>query len=332
MIPEDFKVYYIGLTTKDRQAVIEGLLRLQEDSSLSLTDNSNPLACPHCENKHVVANGKNPKGTQRYLCRGCNKVFNSSTGKVWYQMHKRDKLAAYLNCLLLGYSIRKCATEVGISKHTAFVWRHKLLTSFSQDTITKFKGIVESDETYFLFSEKGRKDLERKPRKRGNAATKDGINDEHVAVLVTLDRSGNKEAKVVRKGRITKEDVRSILKNKIQKGSVLCTDGHPSYVAFAKRIKVDHKKIIVTKGQKVVENRYHLQNVNSLDSRLKKFILKFNGVSSRYLQNYINWFLTLEKIKHSTTKFFQMSAMVTSSTNAWPRFRELYTNHSQIGT
>jgi hypothetical protein len=55
----------------------------------------------------------------------------------------------------------------------------------------KLQGIVESDETYELFSNKGSRHLDRKPRKRGGTATKRGISNEQVCILVTRDRSKN---------------------------------------------------------------------------------------------------------------------------------------------
>lgn len=242
--------------------------------------NSHPLICSHCGFDRIVGYGKNTTGVQRYKCKGCDKTFSSTTGKVWYNLQKKEKLTSYVHCLLSGYSIRKSAEQVGIIKGTSFSWRHKLLKSFSCVSSDQFSGVVESDETYFLHSEKGNKSLQRPSRKRGNSATRDGINDDHVAVIVTLDRNGNKAMQVAKRGRITTKDIQKYLSGKITKKSVLCTDGHPSYAGFAKREKLTHKKIIASKGQRVVEQQYHVQNVNSLDSRLKKFISQFNGVST----------------------------------------------------
>jgi len=51
-------------------------------------------------------------------------------------------------------------------------------------------GIVELDETYFLESRKGERNLDREPRKRGGKASQRGISDEQTAVLIVRDRSG----------------------------------------------------------------------------------------------------------------------------------------------
>ncbi|BAU29111.1 hypothetical protein CB4_03289 [Aneurinibacillus soli] len=47
-------------------------------------------------------------------------------------------------------------------------WRHKLLNALKQMDFEKFEGIVEIDETYFLYSQKGQRGItERNSQKRG---------------------------------------------------------------------------------------------------------------------------------------------------------------------
>ena len=44
--------------------------------------------------------------------------------------------------------------------------------------------------------------------------------------------------------------------------------------------------------------KFHIQNINSLHSRLKNWINKdLYGVATKYLQNYLNWFRLKEKFK-----------------------------------
>ncbi len=48
------------------------------------------------------------------------------------------------------------------------------------------------------------------------------------------------------------------------------------------------------------QENVEVQHVNSLDSRLKKWIIyQFGGVSTKYLQKYLNWFKIKERLKHS---------------------------------
>ncbi len=63
------------------------------------------------------------------------------------------------------------------------------LRSLGHDALNS---IVESDETFFLESHKGRKRVTfQKPRKRGGVAKKRGISNEQVCVLVVIDRNGD---------------------------------------------------------------------------------------------------------------------------------------------
>jgi hypothetical protein len=42
-------------------------------------------------------------------------------------------------------------------------------------------------------------------------------------------------------------------------------------------------------GIRIKERIFHIQNVNSYDSRLKKWLQRFNGVATRYLDDYLSW-------------------------------------------
>lgn len=62
--------------------------------------------------------------------------------------------------MIEGYSLRKSASLIGDITHvTLFYWSHKLLSSLKQIDISKFEGIMEMDETYFWYSEKGKTNI-----------------------------------------------------------------------------------------------------------------------------------------------------------------------------
>lgn len=135
--------------------------------------------------------------------------------------------------------------------------------------------------------------------------------------MATCDRSGNKDFKVATRGRISKEDLNRIFKGKLDKADVLCSDSHRSYGAFAKANTSAHKKFNASKGQRTLDKVYHVQNVNNMDMRLRKFMDSFNCVATKYLQNYLNWFLVLKKIKNSTSKMATVTAIAFASNSVW---------------
>ena len=322
MIPLKLGDYFVNSSTAVQQEIVSSLLSISlQESEIKDSKGTRAVSCPHCSSKHIRANGR-LNGVQRYLCNGCKKNFSETTGKFWFAIKKKDKLNRYLYCLLSGYSIRKSAKETGISLQTSFNWRHKLLTSFSSVSVEGFQGIVESDDLFFACLEKGNRNLDREPKKRGEKAGKAGISDEKVAVTATCDRSGNKDFKVATRGRISKKDLDRVLKGKLDRADVLCSDGHRSYGAFAKANAIDHRKFNASKGQRTVDKVYHVQNVNNMDRRLRQFMGSFNGVATKYLQNYLNWFLVLEKIKHSTSKMATVAAIAFASNSTWYDYKQ----------
>jgi transposase-like protein len=282
--------------------------------------------CPHCESHFIVANGKN-KGVQRFRCKDCGKNFSENTGTSVSNLKKGHLWKTYIKHMFDGHSIAKCAELTGVSIQTSFDWRHKVLSSLQSLSPAKFEGISESDDIFFNYSEKGSKTLSRKPRKRGNHGIKQGISDDKVAVILTCDRKSHKDFKVAKRGRIRKVDLENVLSGKLDKEAVLCTDSHRSYTAFAKAEGVQHQKIHARKKQYVKDKIYHVQNANQTARALKDWMVGFNGVATKYLQNYLSWFMLLEQVKGKTDKVKEFAIAALISTNAWALFKSLPLNH-----
>lgn len=283
------------------------------------------FVCPHCAGEDIVGHG-NYNGRKRYKCKSCNKTFNDLTGTSISHIHKKEEWNSYLQCLANSLSLREAAKQVGISLKTSFLWRHKIIGAFKDMGCTKLEGIIEGDETFFLFSEKGSRAIEeRKPRKRGGKASKAGINDEHVAVLVSTDRNKQPIIEVAGRGRITTKQIEGTLGRWIgEQASVLCSDSHRSYERFAKDYQLKHVKINASKGQHVKDKVYHIQNINNIHHLLKDWIKQFNGVATGYLQNYMNWFRVLRLAGSDVGKYLafaiQSNEAYVSAKNIKPQY------------
>lgn len=322
MIPDNFSEYFQSLDIATRQEIVNELILMissPNDDTSSMLANANDITstcCPHCKGNDIRANGKY-KGIQRYYCKACNKYFRSTTGKVVFGLKKPELFSSYLYHMLMGYSIKKCAEQTGICIQTSFDWRHKVLSSFEQACPQGFEGITESDDIFFLESNKGNRALERKPRKRGSKAIKRGISDEQIAVVVTCDRTDNKELRVATRGRISKKDLEKIFAGKLENIETLCTDTHRSYTAFAKSQDIDHQKFNASKGQRVKDKVYHVQNVNNTAARLRTWMRPFNGVATKYLQNYMNWFMIIERIKNNSQRLKEFAYYAFAGVSTW---------------
>ena len=82
----------------------------------------------------------------------------------------------------------------------------------------------------------------------------------------------------------------------------VCTDAHASFKAFAKAYGLQYRAINASKGQRVLKKIYHIQNANNAHMRLKKWMDQFNGVATKYLDNYMQWFSLLEETKSADRK------------------------------
>lgn len=333
MVTSDFRDYFTSLVEADKQQIInELILILESDSHISDGEGTNCTKCPHCESERIRGNGFTILKIQKYYCNGCNKHFSDQTNKIWCWVKKKSEMQKYIYGLLSGYSIRKSATECKISINTSFIWRHKLLSCFAQISDQTYTGILEIDELFFQESQKGSRTMSRPSRKRGSPATKRGISNEKVAVIATADRQGSKGFSVIKLGRITKENVEQVLENKIDNVETICSDKHVSYEAYTKDKTISHKTIMASHHQRVTEKIYHVQNVNNMDKRVRDFIRPRNGVATKYLQNYLNWFLALEKIKNSINRHAQMAAMIIGAPQALKAYSQINVLHNLIRT
>lgn len=256
-------------------------------------------SCPVCESCIVKRHGKY-RGRGRYKCMACFKTFNDLTNTPLAGVHDPDKMRQFAAHMADGGDpLRKSAQDFDIGLRTAFRWRHKVLRGYSVDGSRTLKGIAEADETFFLYSEKGDKTVpkRRRPRKRGGKAKRAGINDEQVPVIVGCDREGEMILGVAGRGRISLKQIEQVLGNRIDRNATLCTDSHPSFRKFAKTHHIKFKPVNISKGKRVVKKIYHIQHANSAHTRLKTWMARFNGVSTKKLDNYAQWYGLLEETK-----------------------------------
>lgn len=251
------------------------------------SDTTQVIFCPKCKSFHVVKNGKH-HGNQRFICKDCGCHFTEYKNTIFNSTKKDISLwKSYIKEMFEGKSLKQIAKDLNICIQTSFRWRHKVLSviedKFNNDVL---EGIVEADETLVLSSHKGTHIDGVKPRKRGGKANFRGISHEQQGVLVAVDRNKNVVSRVYGTGRITSQNVKSILNNRIESKSVLVTDGCSAYNEYAKENELDLVKLVKVHKKGI----YHINNVNGYHSRLKEFMIKFHGVATKYLDKYVSWY------------------------------------------
>ena len=161
--------------------------------------------------------------------------------KTLARLRKRDKWLVYSQALIDGLSVRKGAALCGINKNTAFLWRHRFLTFVSTNQALHEEGIVEADETFFLESFKGQRNLHRPARKRGGVGKTRGTSEDQIPVLVIRDRHKSTATIILEK--VDTSHIEAALTPIIDKDALLCTDGSAVYSAFSRITFIKHEVV-----------------------------------------------------------------------------------------
>lgn len=268
--------------------------------------NNLEIKCPSCGLTFFKKNG-HKNGTQRYLCKNCNKSFSITTNTILN--HSRIKywqLKEFIKCLLDIKPVSEISQQVKMSKTQIYYLEIKLFKALENVyNSVKLKGIVQADEKYFRISFKGTKHekMPRKTRHSGSQDLKVGINKELACVVVGIDENDNIIIEVVGNGPASTEMLEKGLGGKIEKGSILVTDSKSSYIKFAKNNNLILKQI--PDGEYNVEEIYNLSEVNELILELENYITYMKkGVSTKHLQQYCN-FVKYKKILKYTIEYLE---------------------------
>ena len=176
------------------------------------------------------------------------KTFNAATGTPLAGLHRKNKWLAFGSCLADGLTVRASAQRCGFAVNTAFRWRYRFLTAEHQKP-RKLTGLVEADETLGARRATG----EARP---ANGASKRGLSDEQVPVLVAVDSSGTTVSAVL--PAVNADAIEPV----VDKDIVLVTDGHRAYPPCAAALGVHHHGLNLSGGKRV-RGVFHIQTVNN---------------------------------------------------------------------
>lgn len=250
----------------------------------------NNYKCPHCHSNKINKNGTAHKNLPQFICRNCKKTYTIRTNTIFYYSKKDISVwQEYIMWYKQGLSLRQIVKKMDgkIKLQTAFYWRHKIIEVMKNfDNHDKLEGIVEADETYFEESQKGSRHMTRKARKRGYTSYS-YTKKTKICVLTAIDGNKSSFTKPVGFGGLEKNDV-VLLQRHLVKDSVLITDGNMTYR------NLHDIKLKSLKFGKPENKVYHLNNINNFHSLLKKFMIRFNGVATKYLDYYVEYFKNIK--------------------------------------
>jgi len=292
----------LSLTKEGKREFLDNLYEFLNENRLTALDYqrikilSTAPICPRCNCEYVTKAGISDD-RQVYKCKKCGYRFRETAKSLVYYSHKYYLLMDYIKCMLEGKSLRACAREVGISLPTSFKWRHKILSAIQGlEGGINFSGITEADELLMQYSEKGRryKTLEEKEEAMNTVHPK-------VAVLVMTDREGNLLFKHTGENRVQNSQIKEELKRRVSEKNLICFKPNDE---FQQAVSQSPSKKVIVKSptEKVLIRRktkgLAVYSVNIVEKKITDFLIwmiRFRGVATKYLQNYLMWFVVMNK-------------------------------------
>jgi hypothetical protein len=168
-------------------------------------------------------------------------MWHSHSGEAVWKQIIRDTVE--------GKALAKTAAELELTHTTAFNLRHKVLLAveaMSEQEPVVLGGVGELDETYVLESRKGTKlpeDYGRPSRKHGAKAQKRGISNEQIALCTGVDRTGKVLARTVNRATPSASELSQVFGGRLEGGSLVLTDGAPSYGVLERLGQVDMTRV-----------------------------------------------------------------------------------------
>lgn len=237
--------------------------------------------CPHCAHPRVHRWG-GFAGRQRYRCVACRRTFSDFTGTPLAALKHIDAWPAFCRCALESRTVRDTALRIGVHKDTAFRWRHRLLAALDASDTAPLRATVTFGETWFPYSEKGRRPPER-PARSPESPTP-------VWVVVARDGAGRTASGVVGLRRPTATDLGLALGARLSAATTLASPAGPYGAAglLAVRLGLRYHR----PGSWTAE----VQALRAYTRALRRWSARFRGIATRYLAHYLAWHRFLDLV------------------------------------
>ncbi len=279
-----------------------------EEFILSLNSVSGSgIMCPVCGKTNISLYGSyrtDKERKQKYKCNTCGKVFSA----FYNTIIQGSTLSLFgwlrfIDCLYNGYSIKKTAQLCSISEAAAFQNRLRVFYALSLlEQQVLLEGRIAIDETYVPVSYKGNRtqqkefSMPRAVRRRGHENHTPGTSKNQACIICAIDDNGTSIAKIAGTGGSTAKKISCAIKSYIKGDTLksLYSDKSSAIRSFAQINGFPIQQISMRKPNykdgEGYETVRQIQRVNAYHSRLKKFLARFNGISSELLQGYVSLF------------------------------------------
>jgi transposase-like protein len=237
--------------------------------------------CPLCKYDKKIYKLKDAK---TYKCAKCNRNFTVTVNTLFQSTHipLRDWFVViYLfSAHKSGISSHQIAKHLEITQRNAWLVLHRVRYAMGlKQQKEKLNGIIECDETYVGGKNKNRHWDKKFKYSQGRSVV------DKTPVFGILQRNGNVIVWTLNNlnGRV----MRALIKTKVEKGAIVCTDEYRVYRGLNKKKYYTHIVIDHSKGQHAVEGIYHTNNIEGFWNFIKRSIMgTYRKVSKKHLHRY----------------------------------------------
>ena len=288
------------LTERHRDALCRDTARTPEERLVLEALNGptfRPHACPHCRSERLQRWGM-AGGLQRYRCTACLRTCNPLTGTPLARLRRRDLWLGHAEALGDGWSLRCAARRLGVHQHTTFRWRHRWLLQPARRQARTLGGSVDIDAVPFYETGSGWPTGRRVavPTGPGAPAGDGGCRlpsggPASLHALLLQDRSGRLADALL--PRLDAPAITAVLGPLLRtEAATLCSMDRPVFAAAARAVGAAHQPYDAdTMGAAAPDQPAGRGRAD----RLGAWMVRFRGVSTRYLAHYLGWRRALER-------------------------------------
>lgn len=265
------------------------------------------VKCPHCGSEKVMKNGKMKNKAPRFLCNSCKKGYSLYTGTYLQYIKKKNKFFEYIPIRMSeGGSLRMCSKILGISLDTSFEWNKKVFGSLQENIPEGMEGILELIIIEDKTSRKGEKpegfynfqpyNPNTEQNKRYQKTPKLVIPEkksEKVQIALSFSRNGDFDLKVIQLGDLERGELKQNLYSKIKRCKKILIEDSPIVKLFLQERKLSYYICEDHQKKKFRTQYYDVQTARALYKKFAAWMERFVGVATKYLQNYMKWFMVM---------------------------------------
>lgn len=227
-----------------------------------------------------------------YKCKGCGKRFVfTSLGGLSNSKLPVEIIIQIIKCMSNDETYKTTCLMLGINKKTAVFWRF-LMFEVANEYMSKvvLYDRVMIDEKYVRSNDS---DVTNRIKLRNYLS---GLSKDQECVELAMDNHKNYIGIVYKKrGKVSSSELAEALHQRIKIGSSIIHDGdksHRDLINFGLMKREEYK---ISKNKE--EALKAMKPINNLCAYIENKLRKHNGIKTKNLQNYINWFLFLRAME-----------------------------------